>query len=183
MKTTKLFRNLIAMAAVGAVTGMAHAAPAFQMPFGCNQVWSGSTRTSHGQLYAVDMNRSGDLGDPVVAAAAGRVVTRSYDSGGYGNYVVVDHGAGWKTYYAHLNSFSVSLGTRVTLGQRIGTVGNTGRSSGPHLHHEQRANGVARKIIWNGSQIYYFGTRNYTSRNRCSAASTAPGTGNAGEAI
>lgn len=179
MKNTKIFRSLLAMSVLGAVTGMAHAAPAFQMPFPCGQVWSGSTRTDHSPANAVDLNRTDDLGDIVVAAAGGTVVTVT-DLGGtsYGKYVVIDHGNGWKTYYAHLNSFSVSVGTHVSQGQRIGTVGSTGGSTGPHLHHEQRLNGVAQKIVWNGSQILYWGTQSYTSKNSCGATSGAPGTVN-----
>lgn len=173
-----MFRNLLAMSVLGTVAGMAHAIPAFQMPFACGQVWSGSTRTDHNPANAVDLNRTDDLGDAVVASAAGKVVTvTDLGSTSYGKYVVIDHGNGWKTYYAHLNSFNVSVGTNVSKGQKIGTVGSTGGSTGPHLHYEQRLNGVAQKIIWNGSQIFYWGTQNYTSKN-CSSTSGAPGTVN-----
>lgn len=160
------------------IAGLASAAPNFQMPFACGQVWSGSTTTNHNPQNAVDLNRTDDLGDPVLAAASGKVVTVT-DLGGtsYGKYVVIDHGNGWKTYYAHLNAFSVSVGNNVSQGQKIGTVGTTGGSTGPHLHHEQRLNGVAQKIVWNGAQIYYWGTKSYTSKNGC-GSSGAPGTVN-----
>jgi hypothetical protein len=179
VKIIKIFRNLFAVAMLGAIAGAAQAAPAFQMPFACGQVWSGSTRTDHSPPNAVDLNRTDDLGDTVVAAAGGKVVTVT-DLGdtSYGKYIVIDHGNGWKTYYAHLNSFSVSVGTSVSQGQRIGTVGSTGGSTGPHLHHEQRLNGVVEKIVWNGSQIYYWGTQNYTSKNGCGSTGGAPGTVN-----
>lgn len=179
MKIIKIFRNLLAITILGAIAGVAQAAPAFQMPFACGQVWSGSTRTDHNPPNAVDLNRTDDLGDTVVAAAGGKVVTVT-DLGdtSYGKYIVIDHGNGWKTYYAHLNSFSVSVGTNVSQGQRIGTVGSTGGSTGPHLHHEQRLNGVVQKIVWNGSQIYYWGTQSYTSKNGCGSTGGAPGTVN-----
>jgi hypothetical protein len=173
------FKSVFAVLALSMLgAGQAFAAPSFQMPFACGQVWSGSTTTNHNPQNAVDLNRTDDLGDAVLAAAGGKVVTVT-DLGGtsYGKYVVIDHGNGWKTYYAHLNSFSVSVGNNVSQGQRIGAVGSTGGSTGPHLHHEQRLNGVAQKIVWNGAQILYWGTKSYTSKNSC-GASGAPGTVN-----
>jgi hypothetical protein len=174
------FKSVLAGLVVFALgAGQALAAPAFQMPFACGQVWSGATYSGHNPANSVDLNRTDDLGDAVLAAAGGKVVTVT-DLGGssYGKYVVIDHGNGWKTYYAHLNAFSVSVGNNVSQGQKIGTVGTTGGSSGPHLHHEQRLNGVAQKIVWNGAQILYWGTKSYTSKNKCGAASGAPGTVN-----
>lgn len=152
----------------------AHAAPAFQLPFPCNQAWSGETRTNHNPQRSIDFNRANDLGDPVVASAAGTVtVVRNLGSSSYGRYVVIDHGGGWTTYYAHLNSQAVSVGQGVSRGQRIGTVGSTGGSSGPHLHYEQRLNGAAVSVTFNGSTAHYWGTRTYTSRNGCGGGTTA----------
>lgn len=176
MMKKKLCKSLLAMSILGAV-GAAQAAPAFQMPFPCGQTWSGATYTYHNPSNSVDLNRTDDFGDTVVAAAAGTVSTvTNLGSTSYGKYIVIDHGSGWKTYYAHLDSFSVSVGQRVAQGQRIGTVGNTGGSTGAHLHHEQRYNGVAQRIVWNGAQIYYYGTRSYTSKNSCGTTSGYPGT-------
>jgi len=75
---------------------------------------------------------------PVVAAATGTVVTAGWSGGGYGNYVIIDHGNGYRTLYGHLlnNSIVVVAGNRVTQGQKIGTMGSTGRSTGTHLHFE-----------------------------------------------
>lgn len=149
------------------------AAPAFQMPFPCGQTWTGSTRSDHSPPYAVDLNRTDDLGDPVVSSAAGTVITvRDLGSTSYGKYVVVDHGSGWTTYYAHLNSFNVSVGQSVSRGTKLGAVGSTGGSTGPHLHYEQRYNGTVQKIVWNGSQILYYGTKSYTSQNNCGTTVT-----------
>jgi len=82
-------------------------------------------------------------GTPVRAAKGGTVIMASYN-GGYGNYTCVDHGSGLSTCYAHQSSFAVSAGQRVSQGQVIGYSGNTGASTGPHLHFEVRINGVAQ---------------------------------------
>ena len=81
---------------------------------------------------------------PIVAAATGTVVAAGWNAGGYGNYVIIDHGNGYQTLYGHMlnNSVSVRAGDRVTQGQRIGTMGSTGRSTGTHCHFEIRYNGV-----------------------------------------
>ena len=74
-------------------------------------------------------------GDPVVSTADGQVVTVAFDTS-FGNYVIVKHKHGIYTRYAHLNSFRVKKGEYVEQGQVIGTVGNTGITTGPHLHYE-----------------------------------------------
>ncbi len=77
----------------------------------------------------------GKKGDKVFATADG-VVKRAYRNGGYGNFLEIDHGNGYKTRFAHLQNFVVKKGEKVTRGQVIGQVGNTGRSTGSHLHYE-----------------------------------------------
>lgn len=84
----------------------------------------------------------GDPGDPVKAAAAGKVV-QAERNGGYGLMVEIDHGNGLATRYAHLSAIAVSNGATVAPGELIGRVGSTGRSTGPHLHYEIRLNGDA----------------------------------------
>jgi murein DD-endopeptidase MepM/ murein hydrolase activator NlpD len=81
-------------------------------------------------------------GTAVGAAGVGTVVSAGFNSGGYGNLVIVQHRLGYQTYYAHLSRFAVSSGSRVAGGVRIGYVGSTGHSTGPHLHFEVRHNGV-----------------------------------------
>jgi murein DD-endopeptidase MepM/ murein hydrolase activator NlpD len=78
-------------------------------------------------------------GDPIVAGASG-IVTFVGTQNGYGQLVVIDHGGGLTTRYAHLSHFDVTLGQSVERGQFIGRVGSTGRSTGPHLHYEVRIN-------------------------------------------
>jgi len=78
---------------------------------------------------------------PVKVTGDGVVVFLGY-VGGYGNLIEVDHGQSYTTRYAHLSSFGVKLGDRVSKGQIIGFVGTTGRTTGPHLHYEVRLNGV-----------------------------------------
>ena len=81
-------------------------------------------------------------GTPVTAAGVGVVTFAGWNSGGYGNLVIVTHRLGFQTYYAHLASISVSAGQPVSGGVPIGAVGSTGRSTGPHLHWEVRHNGT-----------------------------------------
>lgn len=102
--------------------------------------------------YGVDIGNK--RGTPVVSAASG-VVTKVVNSctegkkncgGRYGNYVVIEHANGTKTFYAHLSKASVSYGQSVAQGEKIGTLGSTGRSTGPHLHFEiENSNGSKMK--------------------------------------
>ncbi len=140
--------------------------PKFQMPFPCNQKWTAQTRKGHSPQNAVDLNRPNDHGDTVVASADGKVVTvKDLGNRSYGKYVIIEHTGGWDTLYAHLSKITVKQGQKVSMGTKIGEVGNTGNSSGAHLHYEQRKNKSPQKIKWNGSQILYWGTRQYTSKN------------------
>jgi murein DD-endopeptidase MepM/ murein hydrolase activator NlpD len=81
-------------------------------------------------------------GTPIAAAAAGTVISAGY-MGGYGNLVVIDHGGGLATAYAHLSGYAAGYGQSVSQGQVIGYVGCTGHCYGPHLHFEVRVNGAA----------------------------------------
>ena len=82
------------------------------------------------------------VGDPVTATAAGTVTIASW-SGGYGKMVEINHGNGLASRYGHLSEILVKPGQKVRLGQTIGRVGSTGRSTGPHLHYETRVDGEA----------------------------------------
>lgn len=119
---------------------------AYDLPFPCNQTWVASTRASHSpSRHAVDFNRVKDQGKPVVASASGTVsVAQRKVRNGYGRYVVIDHGNGDTTLYAHLQQVFVVPGAPVDQGTLIGTVGVTGNTSGAHLHYEQK---VGRDVV------------------------------------
>jgi murein DD-endopeptidase MepM/ murein hydrolase activator NlpD len=90
-----------------------------------------------------------DFGKEVISPSDGTVVFAGLE-GGYGNVLVIDHGYGIKTRYGHLSKIGVKPGDHVKRGQSVAAIGNTGRSTGPHLHYEVRVNGVAqnpRKFI------------------------------------
>lgn len=84
--------------------------------------------------YAVDFGNNRIVGTPIYAARDGVVDVRSFERDGCGNYIKLGHGNGYQTMYCHLNSFAVSQGQRVSRGQKIGGMGDTGNSSAPHLH-------------------------------------------------
>ncbi|NQV51387.1 MAG: M23 family metallopeptidase [Candidatus Marinimicrobia bacterium] len=97
--------------------------------------WTQKMRMHHGQDFGVLS------GTPVYATADGIVKSRK-GSTGYGNTVIIDHGYGIKTIYAHLSRYVAKPGEEVKRGDLIAYSGNTGRSTGPHLHYEVRANNI-----------------------------------------
>lgn len=104
--------------------------------------------TSERVMHA-GLDIAGPHGKEVIAPSDGTVVFAGLE-GGYGNVLVVDHGYGIKTRYGHLSSISVKPGEKVKRGDMMALLGNTGRSTGPHLHYEVRVNGIAqnpRKFI------------------------------------
>ena len=118
-------RPRVVWPATGAVTG----------PFG--------ERRGRSRHPGTDLD--GETGDPVAAAAAGTVVWAGSAPAGYGGYgtvVIVDHGGGVQTLYAHLSAVAAAVGQAVGPGDRIGSIGSTGHSTGSHLHFEVRRNGV-----------------------------------------
>jgi murein DD-endopeptidase MepM/ murein hydrolase activator NlpD len=84
----------------------------------------------------------GEVGDPIHATAAGTVTAAGW-SGGYGKMVEIDHGKGLSTRYGHLSQIDVDIGDKIRVGQIVGRMGSTGRSTGPHLHYETRIDGEA----------------------------------------
>jgi len=95
------------------------------------------TQGLHGH-NAVDL--AAPLGTPIYAAAAGKIIVAKSSgwNGGYGNYIVIAHGNGTQTLYAHLSRVGVNIGSRVSQGENIGAMGSTGNSTGSHLHFEVR---------------------------------------------
>ncbi len=125
--------------ACGAVADGAIGIGAFIWPAN-NHFLSGfdySPATNH---HAIDID--GDLGDAIYAADNGVVVYAGWNNWGYGNVVVINHGNGWQTLYAHLSTYNVGCGQSVWQGTVIGAFGSTGKSSGPHLHYEMMYNGT-----------------------------------------
>lgn len=90
------------------------------------------------------------IGTPIYAAADGVIKDAGFNTGGYGNRVVVNHGFGYETLYAHMVRIKARVGTRVKRGEVIGYVGTSGKSTGPHLHYEVHKNGTPL------DPIYYF---------------------------
>lgn len=114
----------------------------FVMPIATHQITSNyGYRHSFGRMhYGTDLKLN--YGDTIRAAFSGKVRVKSYEGGGYGNYVVIRHPNGLETVYGHMTRSIVREGTVVRAGDPIGLGGSTGRSTGPHLHFEARFMGV-----------------------------------------
>lgn len=96
------------------------------------------TQNSHTGHIALDIGAP--EGTPVKSTMSGKVVYAGWNEEGYGNLVIVENGP-YRTYYAHLSKIPVEVGQQVKAGEWIGQSGNTGNSTGPHLHYEVRVNG------------------------------------------
>ena len=96
-----------------------------------------------GAMFHTGLDFPAPYGTPVSAAGYGCVASVGWDPSGYGNLVVIRHRFGMTSWYAHLSSIAVSRGTCLLAGARVGTVGATGRATGPHLHFELRLRGAA----------------------------------------
>lgn len=106
-------------------------------------VWPAAGKITQGFSFfhkAFDIANRG--GGPIVAADSGTVVAAGWDSSGYGNRILIDHGNGYVTLYGHLSAIQVQVGQRVARGNLVGQMGSTGRSTGTHLHFEVRHGGV-----------------------------------------
>lgn len=126
--------------------------------------------------HSIDWNHYDENGSPddygrrVLASAPGKVIVSHYsENNGYGNTIVIAHGNGWRTRYAHLKTRAVEHGDQVRQGQRIGRVGKSSAiyDLSPHLHYEQIHDGqvvvsVVQHVRWSD-----YLERNQTSRNRC----------------
>lgn len=125
---------------------------------------TGETRAHKG------MDIAAPRGSPVVAAMDGTIIGVSFDAKGWGRYITIDHGDGLKTLYAHLDQALVTSG-RVSRGQQIGVVGNTGASTGPHLHYE---------IYVNGKQVNPQNPTQTLTTQPNTSTTTPPGPGDSG---
>ncbi len=137
--------------ATAGVWGVGRCEPITTGPVGDEvYVWPTTEHRISGYHYSVESNHrgidiGGALGNPIFAVDKGVVVYAGWNDNGYGNLVIIDHGTGWQSLYAHLDSLAVACGDYITTaGQVIGTMGSTGRSSGPHLHFELMNEGFGR---------------------------------------
>lgn len=120
--------------------------PSFSAPGGGSFVWPTSTSgiSTYFAWWHPGLDMPNRNAPPVVSSDGGTVIVAGWpDNYGYGNRVVVDHGNGYQTLYAHLSNIYVSSGQKVSRGQTIAQMGTTGRSTGVHLHFEIRYKGVA----------------------------------------
>jgi murein DD-endopeptidase MepM/ murein hydrolase activator NlpD len=118
-----------------------------------NFAWPTQSHTLSGFDYDPSANHfgidiAGSMGEEIHAADNGVVVYAGWNDWGYGNMVVIDHGSGWQTYYAHLSTVTVGCGDEVYLGDVIGTMGDTGNADGVHLHFEIRNDEIGRINPW-----------------------------------
>jgi LysM repeat protein len=116
-------------------------------------IWPSSAHFLSGYDYSPSTNHfgidiDGDLGEPMWAADSGVVVYAGWNNFGYGNMVVIDHGNGWQTAYAHMQVITVVCGASVFQGTPIGTIGSTGKSSGPHIHFEMLHDSYGKVNPW-----------------------------------
>ncbi len=110
-------------------------------------IWPANNHFISGFDYSPSTNHSGididgNTGDAVYAADNGVIVYAGWNNWGYGYVVVINHGNGWQTLYAHLSAYNVGCGDSIFQGTVIGAIGNTGNSSGSHLHYEMMYNGT-----------------------------------------
>ena len=133
---------------IAEIQGVPYAEPSDITPSSAGFTWptSGQITSGFGPRWGrmhQGLDVAAPTGRPITAAKSGKVIVAGW-SGGYGNLVVIDHGGGLSTAYAHQSRIAVKVGDPVTQGGLIGYIGSTGHSTGPHLHFEVRVNGVAR---------------------------------------
>jgi murein DD-endopeptidase MepM/ murein hydrolase activator NlpD len=105
---------------------------------------SGTVTSGFGYRWGVlhaGIDIANGVGTPIHAAKSGTVIVAGWNAGGYGNWVIIDHGGGFSTLYGHMSRIRTSEGASVKQGELIGDMGSTGNSTGPHLHFETRVNG------------------------------------------
>ena len=112
-------------------------------------IWPSTMRSISGFHFQPEINHygidiAGDTGYPIYATDSGVIVFAGPSQLGYGNEIVIDHGNGWQSLYAHLITVGVSCGQSVLQGAVIGGMGSTGNSTGPHLHFELRSDKFGR---------------------------------------
>ncbi|HIW63213.1 MAG TPA: M23 family metallopeptidase [Candidatus Stackebrandtia excrementipullorum] len=148
------------------------AAPAYKAPFDCNKTFAANNWTGgHRPSNTIDWQNAGEAinGKNVRASAAGTATFYNLGNTSYGQYVVINHGGGATTLYAHLSSMVRNPGQTMSVSQgtKIGTVGSTGNSSAPHLHYEQKVNGAVVTPVVEGVTVPLGTKKNIKSSNTC----------------
>lgn len=119
---------------------------------GFNFIWPANNHFLSGWDYNPNthpgLDVSAGLGAPIYASETGVVVFSGWSTRGYGNLVIIDHGNGWQTAYAHLSQINYGCGQAIAQGQVLGLAGSTGNSTGPHLHFEMRSTEYGRVNPW-----------------------------------
>lgn len=134
-------RTLLTQVFAGSDSG---AAPPSAPATGARFIWPTTGRKINQYFrgrFHTGIDVEGTYSTPIYAASSGRVIFSAFDRSGYGLHVVIDHGNGYETLYAHASKVFVGVGDRVKQGQTIAMVGSTGRSTGSHLHFEIRVGG------------------------------------------
>jgi hypothetical protein len=127
---------------VARLMGPGHCGSVYDGPRGSGAfIWPSTEKWISGYDWSPETNHrgidiAGRMGNPIYAADTGVVVYAGWNNFGYGNVVVIDHGNGWQTLYAHMETLAVGCGSYVYAGDYIAGMGSTGNSSGPHLHFE-----------------------------------------------
>lgn len=125
--------------------GSASASGSFMWPLPYTHNITSGYGARWGSMHTgIDISAGSVYGKAVVASDGGTVEWAGWDSSGYGNYVIINHGNGYKTLYGHCSAVYVSRGQSVSKGATIAAVGSTGDSTGPHLHFEVRTSGGSR---------------------------------------
>lgn len=127
------------------LTNVTAPAPSVETPAGSGYLWPAGVRriTQYYGWRHTGLDIGGPVGTPLYASKAGTVkVSQCGWNGGYGCYIILDHGGGVQTLYGHASQLYVSVGDQVSQGQTIAAMGSTGRSTGPHIHFEVRINGA-----------------------------------------
>lgn len=148
----KLEKEIAAAASKAQTSNAVYSGAQFLWPVtGYYNITSGFRTASRPTHNGIDIASSGIYGKPIIAVADGTVLLATNNAGGYGLYVMINHGSyngnSYTTLYGHMSSMAVSAGQSVKAGQVIGYVGSTGRSTGPHLHYEIRVNGTPKSPL------------------------------------
>lgn len=140
--------------AVARHIGPGHCGTIVDGPIGTGSfIWPSGNKYLSGYDYSPATNHfgidiAGRLGEPLWASDGGVIVYAGWNNFGYGNMVVIDHGNGWQTLYAHLEVVGVACGQGVFKGTPLGQIGSTGKSSGPHIHYEMMHSSYGRVNPW-----------------------------------